>query len=130
MPLHCSSSANKQHPQKAFSLVRRSDFLANRILQKQLLGNLEWNVTCMTSLRMGVECRKSYSARDRSVEQLAKMSGSAGLKRTAVSVSAPQEKLLIGSDRLWSHMSTCTPKSNVIEPKLSGARQVVVQFPP
>ena len=60
----------------------------------------------MMILRMGVEERRSYSATERSLPALASTSGSAGLKRNAVTVSAPHEKLLTGSERSWSQMST------------------------
>ncbi len=55
---------------------------------------------------MGVAERKSYSAMDLSVAQVANRSGSAGLKRNAVMESLPQAKLLTGSERAWSHTST------------------------
>ena len=61
----------------------------------------------MTILRMGVELRRSYKARPRSLAHVASRSGSAALKRTAVRVSAPHEKLATGSDRPWSQMSSC-----------------------
>lgn len=63
--------------------------------------------TCMTIFRMGVEERRSYRAKLRSLAQVASRSGSAALKRTAVRVSAPHEKLATGSDRPWSQMSSC-----------------------
>ena len=61
----------------------------------------------MTSLRTGVALRRSYSATARSLAADASSSESAGLKRTAVTVSAPHAKLLTGSERSWSHTSTC-----------------------
>mmetsp|Transcript_11501 Transcript_11501/g.32623 ORF Transcript_11501/g.32623 Transcript_11501/m.32623 type:complete len:213 (+) Transcript_11501:808-1446(+) len=45
----------------------------------------------------------------RSLPVVQKRSDSAGLNLTDVTVSEPHEKLLMGSERLWSHMSTCTP---------------------
>ena len=62
-------------------------------------GDVE-GLTCMTSLRIGVACLKSKRVRDLSLAQVARMSGSAGLKRTAVTVSAPHSKLFTGSDLL------------------------------
>lgn len=53
----------------------------------------------MTSLRTGVEERRSYKARDRSLAVLASRSGSAGLNRTLTTVSEPHCRLVTGSER-------------------------------
>ena len=83
----------------------------------------------MTSFRMGLECRRSYKARDRSLAQLARMSGSEGLKRTAIRVSAPHEKVDTGSERAWSQISSCSNsaiRNAVIRPSsISGDGTIV-----
>lgn len=61
----------------------------------------------MMIFRIGVDDRRSYRAMDRSLPADASRSGSAGLNLTLVTESDPQEKLLIGSERSWSHTSTC-----------------------
>ena len=55
---------------------------------------------------MGVEERRSYSTRERSLAVLASRSGSAGLKRTVCTVSTPHWKRLTASERLTSQIST------------------------
>ena len=55
--------------------------------------------TCMMSFLMGVAERRSYRAMERSLPADANRSGSAGLKRTLVTLSAPQAKPLTGSER-------------------------------
>ena len=64
---------------------------------------------CITSFRIGVCVRTSYSAMDRSEPHDAKTSGSTGLKRTLSTVSTPQLNVSVGSERSAFHSSTALP---------------------
>jgi hypothetical protein len=63
----------------------------------------------MISFLVGVFVRQSYKAIDRSLPQLAKISGSAGLNLTDNTVSHPHSNELAGASLFMSHKFTQFP---------------------
>ena len=84
----CTPAVGGRHAALHQLLSERGTF--NRPLSQQGMHAFRAGRTCMTTLRMGVPERRSYSATDLSLPADARTSGSAGLKRSAVTLSLPQ----------------------------------------